>query len=514
MVFFLDLIRLYPRASCFISGALSSLIFAPFFAFLMIPALGVLAYHTSKASSSKQAFSYGCYFGFAHFFVGLYWIVFAILVYVDEFWWAMPFALLGLPLFMSVFIGLACAISNLCKKLAMFNLCFTISWVLSEWIRSWAFTGLPWNLLGYSLSFSITLIQSASIWGIWGLSTIVAYIGGGVMYFLLNKEFASFKKHVAQSALIVIGMMIFGQYRLEKYPITFSKDVVRLVQPNIPQKDKWNSQDFLDSLQQHIDLSIEPSSFGTPKIIIWPESALPTVIHNQQLLEILANFLQPGQMLISGAINQEVVDAEVVDAKYKQYVSMHGIDSMGNIIFDYNKIHLVPFGEYVPLKNIINIKKFTYGVIDYAEGKKNQKIITEKFRIKPLICYEAIFPNLARVSNKEIDLMINISNDSWYGDSPGPYQHFYMTRMRAIENGLPLLRAANSGISAVIDPLGRIIDSSKLETKTHLDSYIPSKIVNSTIYSSYPQCIMLFFLILVLFGVELINLRHNISKVF
>jgi apolipoprotein N-acyltransferase len=509
MFFFLNWVRFYPRLSCFIAGLLSGLIFAPFFVFPFIITLGILSYHTSNAISKNQAFSYGFYFGFGHFFVGLYWVTFAILVYIDDFWWAIPFSLFGLPLFMSLFIGFTCAVSNLCKKLPMFNLCFIISWAVFEWIRSWLFTGLPWNLIGYSLSFSTTLIQSASIWGIWGLNIIVAYVGTSAMHFLLKKQFSLSKKHVILSALILTSLAIFGQYRLNKYPTIFSTVTARLVQPNIPQKEKWNSEDFFNSLQEHINLSVADSSLEAPGIIIWSESALPTVIHNQQLLEILSSFLQPDQMLISGTINEKFINT-----KHKQYVSMHGIDSSGNIAFEYNKIHLVPFGEYIPLKNILNIKKLTHGVMDYSKGKQNQKVIAKKLKIKPLICYEAIFPNLARTSNKEIDLIINISNDSWYGNSPGPYQHFYMTRMRAVENGLPLLRAANNGISSVIDPLGRILVATKLDTTTYLDSYVPHKIINPTIYSAYSQCLILAFLILVLFGAELINLTWNISKVF
>jgi apolipoprotein N-acyltransferase len=506
--FFFDLIRFYPRCSCFTSGLLSGLIFAPFFKITLVFTLGILAYHTWAANSIRQAFSYGFYFGFAHFFIGLYWIAFAILIYLDDFWWALPFALFGLPLFMSLFVSFACAISNLCKNTAMFHLCFVVSWVLFEWIRSWVFTGLPWNLLGYSLSFSTTMIQSASIWGIWGLSVIVAYIGVGAMYFLLKRRLDLFFRQVLLSALILISLVIFGKHRLKTFPVSLSEVTVRLVQPNIPQKDKWNSEDFFNNLQQHIDLSMIPSDLQKPEIIIWPESAVPTFINDEYISKVLSNFLQPEQILISGAINQDFTET-----KSRQYVSMHGIDYTGRVIFDYNKIHLVPFGEYVPLKSILGIKKFTHGIADYTKGDKNQRIVVNKLKIKPLICYEAIFPDLARVSNSQVDMIINISNDSWYGDSPGPYQHFFMTRIRAVENGVPLLRAANSGISAIIDPLGRVIKASALGTQTYLESYIPNKIINATIYSLYPRYIMLFFLILVLFGVELINLRDSTSKV-
>jgi apolipoprotein N-acyltransferase len=494
----IDYIKNQPSISCFSAGLLSGLIFAPTFVLPFIFTLSILAYHSLNAVSIKQAFMHGFYFGFGHFLVGLYWVTFALFVYIDEFWWAIPFALFGLPLLMAIFIASASAIANLFKSSKFFNLYFTISWIFFEWLRSWLFTGLPWNLIGYSLSFSVSLIQLASIVGVLGLSLIVVYLSIGLVY-LLNSEMILLKKHIILTIIASLAIYAFGEWRLQNNPTEFTDTSVRLVQPSIPQIQKWDINEFINGIKSHIELSTHKSD--APDLIIWSESALPTLINNPDLLKTISSFLTPTQTLLTGAVGETFKDNASIS-----HVGMYGINSLGNITAKYEKIHLVPFGEYIPFKSFLPIKKLTHGLTDYSPGLGGE-IILKGLKIRPLICYEVIFPEEIKAKSTLVNLMINISNDAWYGKSSGPYQHFYTTQMRSVENGIPILRTANSGISAVIDPVGRVLKRTKLNAITYIDSYIPKQLSGNTIYSSCSQPMIMFSLIFIVIIAELVKLK-------
>jgi apolipoprotein N-acyltransferase len=214
--------------------------------------------------------------------------------------------------------------------------------------------------------------------------------------------------------------------------------------------------------------------------------------------------LKPEQILITGAIG-----TTLKDGSQKQHVGMYGLDHLGKIIFEYEKIHLVPFGEYIPLKKLLPIQKLSKSImdLDYSPGEINRTFLLGNLKAIPLICYEIIFSEEVRSRNHLADLIINITNDAWYGNSSGPYQHFRIAQMRAVENGIPVLRVANNGISAIIDPLGRIIMQTKLDEETYIDGYIPNKLTKSTIFASSPQLIFLFLLVLIIYTNELMKLK-------
>ncbi len=222
------------------------------------------------------------------------------------------------------------------------------------------------------------------------------------------------------------------------------------------------------------------------------------------LKEILSVFANDGQILLTGGVSDNTKTGDDVEL----YSSLIGVNSSADKVFEYYKSHLVPFGEYIPLKNILPLKKITHGLMDYTEGKRKSEII-KKFDLAvwPLICYEAIFPYEVKISNKNIDVIINVTNDTWYGNSSGPYQHFEISRMRAIENGLPMLRVANNGISAFIDPVGRVLEKTALDEVTIIDNYIPQKLHNETLFSKYPPWI-------VLLGIYFVLILQSISKFF
>lgn len=479
-----------PSITILLFGALSGLSFAPLFFTPCLFLFSFLCYYIKVAKSLKSAAILGFLFGFGHFFTSMYWVSIGVSVYINEFWWAIPLTLIGLPAFLACFITISCIISWLGRNKEHYHILFCFSWMLLEWVRSWAFTGMPWNLLGYTLTFSNTIIQIVSVFSIYGLSFITIY-SSTLFYDFLNKNLMYFKLTLIVILINFLIIITFGMYMLITNPTQYSNLKVRLIQPSIAQKIKWDKAELSNNFNKHILLSKKPNK---PNIIIWPEAAVtvPYLYVKKDLIGILEG---SDSLLITGGITES--NDSTYD--YKIYNSLYAINKYGEKIFEYNKSYLVPFGEYMPLKHILAFKKITNGFIDYTKGIKKLVYIKDiNLKIKALICYESIFPDFVRVSNKDSDLIINVTNDAWYGRSFGPYQHFHISRMRAIENGLPMLRVANNGISAIIDPLGRVINSLKLNDVNIIDNYCPKKLNFCTIYSLIGDISALFAVIFIM----------------
>ncbi|ADE29887.1 apolipoprotein N-acyltransferase [Rickettsia prowazekii] len=477
---------------CLLLGILSGLVFAPIF---FIPALftfSYLCYIVQKSQNWQVAAKFGYLFGFGHFLSGMYWISIGVSVYIADFWWAIPFALFGLPIILAFFISANCTLSFFAKNNKYYQLIFCLLWVLFEWIRSWILTGLPWNLIGYAFSFSEILIQPLSITGIYGLSFIVIYISTSA-YPVFTKKFTQLKILLASSMLILTVMVIYGAVRVSTNPTNFTDIKVRLVQPSIPQTAKWDQEEFWHNLMLHINLSenLEPTD-----LIIWSEAALVVPDDIPQVKLKLLNMLNStNAILITGGISDNKKHGD----QFELYSAMYALDKNNNKLFEYHKSHLVPFGEYMPLKNILPFKKLTHGLIDYKEGDGGLVYIKKyHLKIKPLICYESIFPNFVRTNNEIVDVIINITNDAWYGKSSGPYQHFHISRSRAVENGLPMIRVANNGISAIVDPIGRIVKKLNLNEINYIQGLIPQKLTTPTIFSQFGNFAMLLSIVFII----------------
>jgi apolipoprotein N-acyltransferase len=462
-------------SSLFLAGCGLAAAFAPIFFAPSLLTLGFFAHKIKSANSSKLAAVYGFWFGLGFFTAGLYWIAIGVSVYIDDFWWAIPFALFGLPLILSPFVALTSFLAWRYRQKDCYIIALSLIWVFFEWLRSWLFTGLPWNLLGYSLAFSDELVQLASLIGIYGMSFLVIYIAAGSIDLLdhpgRNRYFLTFM-------IVLISSLSFGSWRLATNPIAFTNIKIRIIQPNIPQSDKWDEESFWRHLDKHIDMSLINTGFK-PDIIIWSEAAVTAPYRIPAIREHLQSaIIFPNTILITGGVSDKRTSSE-----YELYSAMYAINSTGELLFEYHKAHLVPFGEYIPLKNILPIKKLTPGLQDYTEGEGGAIVELQNpyLKIRPLICYETIFPNESYT--KDAEVIVNITNDTWYGNSTGPYQHFHMARMRAVESGVPLLRSANSGISAIVDPLGRVISATKLGHAAVLDGLLPQKLMARPYYS-------------------------------
>jgi len=477
---------------CFLFGMLSGLVFAPTFFIPALLTLSYLCYIVQKSENWQEAAKFGYLFGFGHFLSGIYWISIGVSVYIADFWWAIPFALFGLPIVLAFFISASCSLSFFAKNNKYYQFIFCLYWVLFEWVRSWIFTGLPWNLIGYAFSFSDILIQPLSIIGIYGLSFIVIYIATSA-YPLFSKQFTQLKILLASSVLVLTVIVIYGAVRLSNNPTDFTDIKVRLVQPSIPQTEKWNEEEFRHNLMLHINLSenSEPTD-----LIIWSEAALVVPFDVPQVKsELLKVLNSTNAILISGGIS----DNKKQGNEFELYSAMYALDKNGHKLFEYHKSHLVPFGEYMPLKKILPFKKLTHGLIDYKEGDGGL-VYLEKYdlKIKPLICYESIFSDFVRTNNESADVIINVTNDAWYGKSSGPYQHFHISRSRAVENGLPMIRVANNGISAIIDPFGRIIKKLNLNEINYTQGLIPKKLTSPTIFSQFGNFTLLLLIVFIL----------------
>ncbi len=477
----------FSKKLSLVSGIVCGLSFAPVYFFPGIFALSILCAQISRSTDKFQAAKFGYLFGFGFFLSTLYWISFGVGVYIEEFWWAIPFALFGLPAFMALFISMHSFISWFFRKNYLYHFVFCCIWIFIEWIMSWIFTGFPWGMLGYAFSISDIMIQPASFFGIIGLSFVSVYIGSS----FFKKEMLFTR--VIISCIILLSMLIFGYNRLKQNPTEFNNIKIRIVQPSIPQIAKWNPEIFWTNLNHQLTLSKQA---GQPDIIIWSEAALTVPYYYKPIYNsLLSVFTKNNQIIITGGIND---NAEEND-DYQIYSSLIALNNNGELLFDYHKSHLVPFGEYIPFTKYLPIKKLTPGILDYTPGERDIMYL-EFFNlyIHPLICYESVFSDEVKISNQNADVIINVTNDAWYGNSSGPYQHFEISRMRSVENGLPMVRAANNGISAFIDPLGRIINYLELNQVGILDDYMPLKLLLPTIYSEWGYMTLLLTMFLVL----------------
>jgi apolipoprotein N-acyltransferase len=373
---------------------------------------------------------------------------------------------------------------------------FAIFWVIAELLRSYCFTGFPWNLLGYVWTTSNEMMQLASVIGTYGLSFVAIIIVTCLFPYLKSKQKVDIFIGAGLSLGLLSGIYGFGHYRLSHAEAGDLTNInLRIVQANIAQEIKWDRNLRYDNLMQYVKLSQVPA-IHSDYHIIWPESAIPFLINEEAVRALIKPAIAPGKLLLTGSIRTE---------QNLCYNSISVIDDQGLIVTHYDKSHLVPFGEYVPLRYMLPsyINKITYGDNDFSAGKKQGTLNVghDLPALSPIICYEVIFPQQL-TSRKKAQWILNTTNDAWYGNSSGPYQHFNMARVRAVENGMPLVRAAGTGISGIIDSYGRVRQSLGLNERGVIDGKLPKALSSPTIYSIYGDKIIL-LLMLVIGGVHI-----------
>jgi len=496
-----------------LAGALCNLSFAPIhFSPAAIISLSVFYLLCDAAKSKKEIFWLGWCYGFGYFLAGVYWISISLLVDAASFAWLIPFALTLIPGVLALyFVCLALSFHFVIKKFHFKKnyekfLIFAIFWVLFEIIRAYLFTGFPWNLLGYIWSFSDSLTQIASIFGVWGLSffaVLVCLLPTLFITLSLSKVVISRADKIFAASVVFLLLIsfLFGYFRINDAKIVNEKNLkIRLVQGNIKQEMKWDEQEKYKNFLKHILMS---NSGDTREIAatIWSETSVPYTIDDTsgiiEKLQIAVPNSQGGTLISGGLRLKFAPDGNIENVFNSVFV-------FGNngVIDSYDKHHLVPFGEYVPLQEYLPfIHKITNGAIGFSKGEGPKTIHGNLISISPLLCYEVIFPTNIIDKNDRPDLLVNLTNDAWFGNSTGPYQHFDMAKMRAIEYGIPLARVANTGITAFFDPYGRVIKKINLNQEGIIDVDLV-KNLEPTIYSHYcfaPLILLVSFLLLFLF---------------
>jgi apolipoprotein N-acyltransferase len=472
----------------------------------------------SRIFARPALYTYCWFMGFFTF--SLSWVANALLIDGNPYAWAYPFALFGLPLLLSLYpaivIGALFRFLSANHTRTITPMIMVLGIGVAEYARAHMLTGFPWNMPSYVWSETTPIFQSLSAIGpyalsiltlCWALSIILAITAGPEIR--RHWGFQTF------SIISFIAVLLYGQITLnesQKSP-TRNKDTpviqVVMVQANVPQSEKWDSNKIGDHFYKHIQLSLPQGPIQNIKtLVVWPETALPpelteSPVAKREIKKMLSHY-PSGSVLITGAIR-----ADFRAPRPTFYNSLLIYDQTGQTIQSYDKHHLVPFGEYMPFQDII-----PFGPLAKFEGlqsgpKPEPLALQNSISITPLICYEVIFPGeVRRISTTSAPILVNITNDSWYGNSAGPYQHLAQARARAIENGQSMIRVAGTGVSATINPWGQIQNKITYNVQKSNISTLWLYSMKYNIYKKYGDSA--FFILGI--GLFLLILRNYITK--
>jgi apolipoprotein N-acyltransferase len=473
--------------------------------------------------SPKNGFTLGLCAGLAHYLTLVYWLAYTMKTYGN-----LPLSvslsiLILLACYLALFVALfSLTITRLCTTPLICFILVPSVWVSLEYIRTFLFTGFPWELLGYSQYSVLPLLQISDIVGVYGVSFLIA-MGNGAFFlgYLFwtgkNWQAETVGKHLAGGSivsfvLIFILVWAYGSWKIQLIDAMSSQSpsaTVSIVQGNIDQAVKWDPAFQRDSTLKYINLSLRAKKHA-PDLVVWPETATPFYFLNQDELT----------RLVKKGIRDTGADFLIGSPSFRSrkdvveyYNSAYLIGAQGNLYGRYDKAHLVPFGEYVPLQKWLPfINKIVEGVGDFRPGREGHTLPWKNYRLGIQICYEIIFPGLSRsMAQNNADLLVNITNDAWYGRSSAPYQHFSMAIFRAVENRRSLIRSANTGISGFVDPAGRIVAATKLFEDAFITRKMPL-LQTTTIYTRIGDLFALFCLAATLLAVPL-HIRHRKIKI-
>lgn len=460
----------------FLTGLLSAAAFAPLDLWPLLPvALAVLIWLIDAAPTPAQAARSGWWFSLGQLVAGLYWIAISWQYQAN-----MPVvlgfvAVILLSGFLALYAALACGVAKRFwhpgpARIFLFAAC----WALGEWMRGTFFTGFPWNDVGSAWLPVLPVAQSAALVGTRGLSLLMCMFGGALALLAASRTQAA---HAMRSLGISLLCVIMGggAYLFLASAGTWPHIRVHIIQANIGQDQKWSVENFREPLRRHVALTQQTIAQRGPGIVIWPETAVPNLIDEEVTTRyLIARALGDDSILLTGGDRvQRAPDGEIL-AAFNSLLALNGKGEIGEI---YDKVHLVPFGEYVPMRSLldpIGISQLAPGGIDFLPGPKVRTLKLDKLpKVGPLICFEAIFPGQVVDRANRPDWLLNVSNDAWFGRSAGPYQHLAQARLRTIEEGLPMVRSTPTGVSAVIDGHGRIVARTETGSMQVLTAALP-----------------------------------------
>ena len=470
------------RLGSMLMGAVAALALPPVgFVPALLVGFPVLVWMFDTAKTRRAAFGAGWWWSMGWFSVGYYWLSNAFLTDIARFGWMIPFAILGLSGLVSAFVGVMTVLVRMSKVEGPGRVLLLASaWTVAEWLRSWVLTGFPWNPVGSVWDGVLPVLQFGAVAGIWALSLLTASV---MMAPALLADPLSRRAKTVVAALVMglpLAGYLGGAIRLAGAPELMDPTAMvpgiklRLVQPNLPQANKWRDDLRESNLREHVALSRSPG-FESLTTVVWPETAASYFLDLDRLHREIAAAAAPlGGLLLTGAPRITPRGVEPLQI----WNSLFAITANAEVVGVYDKAHLVPFGEYVPFRGILPLAKMTHGGTDFSPGPGPRTLDLPGLPpTSPLICYEAIFPNAVIATTPERpQWLLAITNDGWFGISAGPHQHLAAARMRAIEEGLPLARAANTGISAMIDPYGRELGRIALGEKGILDAPLPKPV--------------------------------------
>lgn len=496
-------------------GILSATAFAPLWLLpLLVPAFVGLSWLLDGAERGRSAFAIGWAFGSGHFFAGLYWVGVAMTVDFARFWWFMPISVGGLAFGLALFIGTATWIAWRTRAMGAARLLFlAVAWLLMEWLRSWVLSGFSWNQLGSVWAFAALPMQGASLFGIWGLTLLTLLAAASPA--LLGDAATGRREAIATVAvtwLLVAAMLAFGALRLSVAPPPGQPTVpgvtLRLVQPSVDQAEKGKRSMALRHRQQLVELSSAPG-LDRISLVVWPETALFADLANDRALrDELGAWLPDGVTLVTGAYRTEGPE--------RTFNSLYALDGKGGVLGVYDKAHLVPFGEYVPFRKTLGALAIpvTQGSFESGPGIATWTLPGLP-AASPLICYEIIFSGEVVAAGPRPGFLLNVTNDAWFGRSSGPFQHFAQARLRAVEEGLPLVRAANNGVSAIVDAYGRVVAKLPLDAVGVLDGDLPKSLDTMPFYAVMGDLILVpLSIVPAIVGYLLVRRNRQASRMF
>jgi len=458
------------------------------------------------------AFGIGWWFGFGYFVAGLWWLANALLAEGNDFAWAVPLAVFGLPALLSFFYGFATLLARLLWSDGAGRIAaLAFSFGLAEWLRGFLFTGFPWNAIGYGAMPVPLMMQIDGLIGLSAMTTLTIFV---VSVPALIGTRTEMRLAAALAVALVAGQTGYGLWALSRHD-TPAKDsaLIRIVQPSIVQSAKWDQAEADRIFRRLLDLSGMPASDSqpAPDIIVWPETAIPFLLtENAGALKQIGDMLGDGQILITGAVREE---NSAVSIRY--YNSILVIGDTGEIVAAADKRHLVPFGEYLPFRDVLEglgLSAIAALPGEFTAGSRLETVpVSDRLHFLPLICYEAIFPGEMTAAGPPADFMVNVTNDAWYGDTPGPPQHFRQAQLRSVETGLPLIRSANNGISAVVDSSGKVLAGLSHNVIGAIDVQLPGSL--PVITGRNAKNVLFLLISLVFLAVALVSRRKDDRKV-
>ncbi len=495
----------------FLIGSLTILSFEPFnltiINLFVFPLFFYLIVYINKKSRAiyrkkpykKNLFTFGLLFGFGFYLSGISWITNS-LTFDQNFKFLIPFAFILLPLFLSLFTALTILFVGPYLKFDFSSLIiFSISLAISDYLRANILTGFPWNLWAYSTTWLSEIIQITNLIGIYSynLFVITVFTLPTIIFFKIK----TVKKIISLIAIIIaiLSSHIYGNFKINKNKSflneTNEKIFVKIISPNFNLEFDLGLKDIEERLKKLIRYS-EPNK-NEKTLFIWPEGVFNGYSYDEIVIfkELISNSFSQKHLIVFGVNKLDSVSGSF-------YNSMLVVDNNLKLIQSYNKRKLVPFGEFLPFEKLLKnfgLKKITEGHGSFLKGNENKNLIVEKLNILPLICYEVIFTNLVQKSHENTNLIINISEDGWFGNTIGPDQHFAKSIFRAIENNTFFLRSANKGVSAIIDNNGSIIKQLNRNEAGNIEFKVPlvksNKIKNDLIFYLLLITYFLIFLI-------------------